>query len=76
MTRFQKIYSDYKYKHELNCKIAKNNSMNREGYGYIKRRVGLLSAEVGTPTYMSVTELSNLIQTKKRETIAHTIAKS
>ncbi len=62
MTRFNKIYGDYFYKHEENCKIAKNNSMNREGYGYIKRRVGLLSKEVGTPTYRSVTELSALIK--------------
>ncbi len=61
MTRYQKIYEDYKHKPKLSCKVPKNNSMNREGYGYIKRRVGLLSKEVGSPTYFSVTELSDFI---------------
>ena len=61
MTRWRKIYGDYLYQHELNCKIPKNNSMNREGYGYIKRRVGLLSYEVGTPTYRALQELSDYI---------------
>jgi len=64
------------YTREHNCKIAKNNSLNREGYRYIKRRIGLLSSEVGTPTYMSITELSDFIKTKKRERIAKIIAKS
>jgi len=61
MTRFRKIYSDYRYEHSKECKISKNNSLNREGYGYIKRRVGLLSNEVAGPTYISLSELSEFI---------------
>ncbi len=61
MTRFAKIYTNYRYEHSKKCKIPKANSMNREGYGYIKRRVGLLSSEVGTPTYLAPTELSEFI---------------
>jgi len=61
MTRFAKIYEAHKHKKEIACKIPKNNSMNREGYGYIKRRMGLLSVEVGSPTYLSITELSEFI---------------
>jgi len=62
MTRFAKIYGKYFYKHESECKIPKNNAMNREGYGYIKRRVGLLSNELNGPTYLALTELSAFIE--------------
>ncbi|RLA77252.1 MAG: hypothetical protein DRG78_17710 [Epsilonproteobacteria bacterium] len=66
MTRFEKVYEDYetykkRQREKLICKIAKNNSLNREGYGYIKRRVGLLSNEVGSPTYLALSELSDFI---------------
>ena len=53
MTRFSKIYSDKSEK--------KVKSLNREGYGYIKRRVGLLSNELNGPTYLALTELSDFI---------------
>ena len=39
----------------LKKKDSKNEHLSREGYGYIKRRVGLLSNEVKTPSY-SATE--------------------
>ena len=55
MTRFAKIYDNYKTKKKENPK----NALNIEGYGYIKRRVGLLSNEVDSPTYLVVDELSN-----------------
>jgi len=61
MTRWERIYGNYRDFREQSCKIHKNNSMNREGYGYIKRRVGLLSYEVGSPTYKALTELSDYI---------------
>jgi len=61
MTRFAKIYETHRYFNVQKCKIPKNNTMNREGYGYIKRRVGLLSSEVGTPTYLAISELSEYI---------------
>ena len=61
MTRFAKIYGKYLYKHSDECKIPKNNSLNREGYGYIKRRVGLLSNELSGPTYLALSELSEFI---------------
>ncbi len=64
MTRFEKIhetYEAYKRRKALRCNIPKNNSMNREGYGYIKRRVGLLSNELKGPTYLALTELSTFI---------------
>jgi len=66
MTRFAKVYENYesykkRQKEKLICKIAKNNSLNREGYGYIKRRVGLLSNELKSPTYLALTELSKFI---------------
>jgi len=59
MTRFDKIYTDYRYKRELAARVPKYNSMNREGYGYIKRRVGLLSNELDSPTYLALTELAD-----------------
>lgn len=65
MTRFAKIYGEYFYKYENVCNVLKHNSMNREGYGYIKRRVGLLSNELCSPTYTEIAELSNLIQKNK-----------
>jgi len=49
MTRFTKIYEAHKQKKEL--KKQKIEQISREGYGYIKRRLGLLSNEVGTPTF-------------------------
>jgi len=61
LTRFEKVYNKYRYFNEQKCEMPKNNSMNREGYGYIKRRVGLLSSEVGSPTYLALTELSEFI---------------
>ena len=61
MTRFSKIYEEHKRKKATRSKISKNNSLNREGYGYIKRRVGLLSNELDGPTYLALTELSAFI---------------
>lgn len=60
MTRFAKIYQEYK--------SQKVNTLNREGYGYIKRRVGLLSNELKAPTYCSIID--------KSESISPTITKS
>ena len=65
MTRFEKIhetYDTYKKRKALRCNIPRNNSMNREGYGYIKRRVGLLSNELNGPTYLALTELAVFIE--------------
>ena len=61
MTRFAKIYQERKKRKAELRNTPKENSMNRQGYGYIKRRVGLLSNELNAPTYTSVTELSDLI---------------
>ena len=49
MTRFAKIYEAHKQKKEF--KKQKTQEMNRAGYGYIKRRIGLLSNEVTGPTF-------------------------
>ncbi len=54
MTRFAKKYQERKKKKEELKKTQK--TLNREGYGYIKRRVGLLSNELKTPTYCSLSE--------------------
>ncbi len=61
MTRFAKIYQEHKKKKEELRKLPKQNSFNREGYGYIKRRVGILPSELETPSYTSISELSDLI---------------
>ncbi len=61
MTRFRKIYGDYVHRKKESSEIPKNSTMNREGYGYIKRRVGLLSNELKSPTYLATTELSEFI---------------
>ncbi len=61
MTRFSKIYGKYFYSHDDECKTPKNNAANREGYGYIKRRLGLLSNELDGPTYLALSELSTFI---------------
>ncbi|MCD4667582.1 MAG: hypothetical protein K8R44_03160 [Sulfurimonas sp.] len=61
MTKFAKIYEAHKKRKAVAKSNPKINSLNREGYGYIKRRVGLLSNEVGTPTYLALTELSEFI---------------
>jgi len=50
MTRFSKIYQDHKTKKEQ--KKIQNENLKRVGNGYIKRRLGLLSTEVGTATYL------------------------
>lgn len=62
MTRFAKIYGKLRNRENVREKPENVNSMNREGYGYIKRRVGLLSNEVEGPTYLSISELSNYIK--------------
>ncbi len=49
MTRFSKIYEAHKQKKEL--KRQRIEEINVEGYGYIKRRIGLLSNEVKSPTF-------------------------
>ncbi len=49
MTRFEKIYQEHKRRKELNKEKIKD--INVEGYGYIKRRLGLLSNELKGPTY-------------------------
>jgi len=61
MTRFAKIYEAHKKRKSVAASKPKINSLNREGYGYIKRRIGLLSSEVGTPTYLAFTELSEFV---------------
>ncbi len=60
MTRFAKKYQEFK--------TSKKSTLNREGYGYIKRRVGLLSNELNAPTYCSIIDNPKLQST--------TIAKS
>jgi hypothetical protein len=69
MRRFAKVYESFKKRRQekIICKITKNNSLNREGYGYIKRRVGLLSSELKSPTYLALSELSEFIS-KNMET--------
>ena len=57
MTRFEKIYERHIRKRKLYCQITKHNSMNREGYGYIKRRLGILSGELESPVYSGVEDL-------------------
>ncbi len=52
MTRFTKIYEAHKEKKKL--KQQKTQDINIEGYGYIKRRIGLLSNELNSPTYCSL----------------------
>jgi len=66
MTRFEKIYGDYacckkRKKEKILIQMKKVNHLNREGYGYIKRRVGLLSNEVKSPTYFYIQELAEYI---------------
>lgn len=56
MTRFAKVYESYKKNKKEKNKNIENKILNREGYGYIKRRVGLLSNEVGKPTYLVESE--------------------
>jgi len=51
MTRFAKIYQEHKKRKKEKSKLPKENSLNREGYGYIKRRVGILPSELEAPTY-------------------------
>ena len=53
MIRFAKIYQEDREKKKKEPKP----DLNREGYGYIKRRVGLLSSEVGKPTYTTEREI-------------------
>lgn len=67
MTRFEKVYESYesykeRQREKLVSEVQRRNSLNREGYGYIKRRVGLLSNEVEGPTYLSISELSSYIK--------------
>ena len=52
MTRFSKIYEAHKQNKEI--KKQKLQEINVEGYGYIKRRIGLLSNEVKSPTFSPV----------------------
>ena len=62
MTRFAKIYGKISLLINSNIKTNHVNSMNREGYGYIKRRVGLLSNELSSPTYLALSELSKFLK--------------
>ncbi|NOR58815.1 MAG: hypothetical protein GQ474_09875 [Sulfurimonas sp.] len=50
MKRYLDVFRRFKKK-KSGSVVPKQNSENREGYGYIKRRVGLLSNEVQKPTY-------------------------
>ena len=50
MIRFAKLCQAQKEKKEK--KNTHHKMLNREGYGHIKRRLGLLSIEVGKPTYL------------------------
>ena len=63
MTRFSKVYEKLWSKKEKTYNV---NALNREGYGYIKRRVGLLSNELKGPTYLALSGLSEFL--KKEET--------
>ncbi len=65
MTRFAKIYGDFKLKYKVSRKLCPVNGTNREGYGYIKRRVGLLPSEIDGPSYCAINELSDLINKNK-----------
>ena len=58
MVKFFKRYKDKKKKEVHSNEVSKTEVMNREGYGYIKRRMGLLSNEVGKPTYYSLNDNS------------------
>ena len=51
MTRFSKIYQLYGHKKLDTTKSENSHITKRAGYGYIKRRVGLLSNEVDGPIY-------------------------
>jgi len=64
MTRFAKICQERKKRKKEKSNLSKENSLNREGYGYIKRRVGILPSELEAPTYTSVNELSDYISKK------------
>lgn len=55
MIKYKEIYNRLKEKRK-NRAPSKNKGLNREGYGYIKRRMGLLSNEVQKPTYSSEKE--------------------
>ena len=60
MTRFSKIYENFKVqKPHKESKGEKVNNLSREGYGYIKRRKGLLSYELDGPTYLSIFSSEN-----------------
>ncbi len=52
MTRFAEIYEAHKKNKQK--KIAKREQLSVVGYGYIKRRVGLLSNELSGPVYKKV----------------------
>jgi len=52
MTRFTKVYGEFSLKSKNILKGKDVNNMSREGYGYIKRRVGLLSNELEGPTFL------------------------
>lgn len=52
MKKFSTIYESYKEKKLARNNINNNRYMRRAGYGYIKRRVGLLSSEVDGPIYL------------------------
>jgi len=52
MIKFLRIYDIDKYKKKRTMAIR--NFIRREGYGYIKRRVGLLSSELERPIHIEV----------------------
>ena len=58
MKRYLNVLRRFKNR-KVDSTVSKQNSENREGYGYIKRRVGLLSNEVEKPTYTSPEESSD-----------------
>jgi hypothetical protein len=51
MRRFTKIYQGYKRRRGERFKLLKEGVFKMEGYGYIKRRAGILPSELEMPTY-------------------------
>jgi hypothetical protein len=52
MIKFLRIYDIGKYK--INRRTHNRSFILRRGYGYIKRRVGLLSIELESPAHVEI----------------------
>jgi hypothetical protein len=53
MTSIAKIYQERRKRNKDKYDILKENGFDKEGYGYIKRVVGILPSELELPTYNS-----------------------